>query len=169
MIKRLSVILAAALLFSLTACANQPADTSGPDDQAASTETSAPEISAPCTQDGCDQIAVDSYLPYCQNHAGICGLCKCYIEPGKEYCNQCAYDMGLPVDDPDFVPEGSGFTNRYGTPSTICAHSGCSKTIASSGDTNCCKTHSNRCGNCGCYIDEDAMFCMDCLEDALGS
>ncbi len=59
------------------------------------------------------------------------------------------------------------FSNKFGTPSTICAHSGCSAFIASSGDTNCCKIHSNRCGNCNCYIDEDAMYCMSCLEDAL--
>ena len=26
----------------------------------------------------------------------------------------------------------------------------------------------NKCGNCYCYIDGDAMYCMDCLEDALG-
>ena len=62
----------------------------------------------------------------------------------------------------------SSFTNDYGTPSTKCAHSGCSRYIASSGDTNCCTTHSNRCGNCYCYIDEDALFCMDCIEDAIG-
>lgn len=61
----------------------------------------------------------------------------------------------------------SSFTNDYGTSSTICAHSGCTRTIASSGDTNCCIIHSNDCGNCGCYIDEDAMYCMDCLREAL--
>lgn len=56
------------------------------------------------------------------------------------------------------------FTNKYGTPTTICAHSGCSNYIASTGDTNCCTTHSNRCFECDKYIDEDALFCMDCLE-----
>ena len=55
------------------------------------------------------------------------------------------------------------FTNQYGTPQTICAHSGCNRTIASSGDTNCCTVHSAKCLNCGKYIDEDAVFCMDCL------
>lgn len=58
------------------------------------------------------------------------------------------------------------FTNRYGQPDTVCAHTGCNNKIATSGDTNCCTTHSNRCGECNCYIDEDAMFCMDCLEAA---
>ena len=55
------------------------------------------------------------------------------------------------------------FTNKYGTRTTKCAHTGCNNYIASSGDTNCCVTHSNKCGECRCYIDEDAMFCLDCL------
>ena len=59
------------------------------------------------------------------------------------------------------------FTNKYGTSTTRCAHSGCSNYIASSGDTNCCTTHSRRCGNCNCYIDEDAIYCMTCLTNAL--
>lgn len=57
----------------------------------------------------------------------------------------------------------SSFTNKYGTATTKCAHSGCNNYIASSGDTNCCTTHSNKCLNCNKYIDEDAMYCMDCL------
>lgn len=61
------------------------------------------------------------------------------------------------------------FTNKYGTPTTKCAHAGCNNYIASSGDTNCCTTHSNRCGKCGKYIDEDAMYCMDCLKAATTS
>ncbi|MCD8051291.1 MAG: hypothetical protein LUE89_06390 [Clostridiales bacterium] len=61
----------------------------------------------------------------------------------------------------------TSFTNKYGTRTTKCAHEGCTNYIASSGDTNCCTTHSNRCGGCGCYIDEDALFCIDCLVDAL--
>ena len=59
------------------------------------------------------------------------------------------------------------FVNKYGSPTTVCAHAGCSAYIASSGDTNCCNLHSNRCGNCHCYIDEDAMYCMNCIENAL--
>ena len=57
----------------------------------------------------------------------------------------------------------SKFTNKYGTPTTKCAHPGCDRYIASSGDTNCCTVHSNRCAQCGKYIDEDALFCMDCI------
>ena len=60
----------------------------------------------------------------------------------------------------------SSFTNKYGTPTTLCAHSGCSNYIASSGDTNCCTTHSRKCLECGKYIDEDATYCMDCLKKA---
>ena len=61
----------------------------------------------------------------------------------------------------------SSFTNEYGTRTTKCAHPGCSNYIASSGDTAYCTTHSNRCLNCGKYIDEDAMYCMDCLRNAI--
>lgn len=62
----------------------------------------------------------------------------------------------------------SYFTNAYGTPDTVCAASGCSKTIAISGDTAYCRSHSSRCLNCNCYCDADAMYCMVCIEDALG-
>lgn len=55
------------------------------------------------------------------------------------------------------------FTNQYGTATTICAHPGCNNNIAPSGDTNCCTVHSNKCLQCGKYIDEDAMYCVDCL------
>ena len=55
------------------------------------------------------------------------------------------------------------FTNSFGSPDTKCNHPGCNNTIASSGDTNCCVMHSNKCLNCGKYVDEDALFCMDCL------
>ena len=64
--------------------------------------------------------------------------------------------------------QSSGFSNEYGTATTQCAYPGCSQKIASSGDTNCCTKHSNKCGNCGCYIDSDAMFCMSCLSGSLG-
>ena len=57
----------------------------------------------------------------------------------------------------------SVFTNSYGTSMTKCAHQGCTSYIASSGDTNACIVHSNKCLGCGKYIDEDALICMDCL------
>ena len=59
------------------------------------------------------------------------------------------------------------FTNKYGSSTTKCAHTGCNNYIASSGDTNCCTTHSKRCGECNCYIDEDAMWCISCLTTAV--
>lgn len=62
--------------------------------------------------------------------------------------------------------DGAYFTNKYGTATTICAHSGCTNYIASSGDTNCCITHSNKCLECGCYIDEDAAWCVSCITRA---
>jgi len=61
------------------------------------------------------------------------------------------------------------FTNTYGTATTVCAHSGCTAYIAPSGDTNCCTAHSNRCLNCRKYIDEDAIYCISCLEKAANS
>lgn len=60
-------------------------------------------------------------------------------------------------------PTQPRFTNKYGTATTQCAYKGCYKYIATSGDTNCCTTHSNKCLNCKCYIDGDATFCMDCM------
>ena len=59
------------------------------------------------------------------------------------------------------------FSNAYGTSTTKCAHPGCNNPIASSGDTNCCTTHSRRCLNCGKYIDEDAMYCISCITDSV--
>lgn len=60
-------------------------------------------------------------------------------------------------------PTQPAFTNKYGSATTRCAYKGCNKYIATSGDTNCCTTHSNKCLNCKCYIDSDAAFCMDCI------
>ena len=78
------------------------------------------------------------------------------------YTSSTAYTSNTPQSSNSSVK----FTNKYGTPTTKCAHSGCNNYIASSGDTNCCTTHSNRCLNCNKYIDEDAMYCMDCLKAA---
>jgi hypothetical protein len=59
------------------------------------------------------------------------------------------------------------FTNDYGTSTTKCAHASCTNAIATSGDTNCCIIHSNKCFNCSKYVDEDTMFCTSC--EALSS
>jgi hypothetical protein len=61
----------------------------------------------------------------------------------------------------------NGFDGVGGSSGRTCAQPGCSRSAVSSGDSVYCSSHSNRCGNCGCYIDADAMFCMDCLRDAL--
>ncbi|MBE6036660.1 MAG: hypothetical protein E7223_03410 [Clostridiales bacterium] len=54
-----------------------------------------------------------------------------------------------------------------GSSGKTCAMAGCTKKAVTSGDSVYCSTHSRRCGNCGCYIDADAMFCMDCIKNAL--
>ena len=61
----------------------------------------------------------------------------------------------------------STFTNQYGTSTTKCAHPGCNNYIASSGDTAYCTKHSNKCLNCGKYIDGDAMYCVDCIAKSI--
>ena len=48
-----------------------------------------------------------------------------------------------------------------------CAMSGCEAYAVTSGDSVYCEQHSERCLNCGCYIDYDAIFCMPCIEDAI--
>ncbi len=63
--------------------------------------------------------------------------------------------------------QDKSFTNKYGSPNTKCAVDGCTNKIVSSGDSNSCATHSQKCLSCRCYIDYDAMYCMQCIEDAL--
>lgn len=67
------------------------------------------------------------------------------------------------LDDDDY----SYFSNKYGNSTTRCAKSGCRNYIVSSGDSAYCAIHSNKCLECHCYIDGDAMYCMNCLTDAL--
>lgn len=57
--------------------------------------------------------------------------------------------------------------NKYGDSNTKCVVSGCTNTIATTGDTNCCVVHSNECLECKKFIDGDAMYCMDCLNGAI--
>ena len=82
-------------------------------------------------------------------------------------CNECYDEFNKKDNSYNNNYSYSSFTNKYGTSTTKCAHSGCSNYIASSGDTNCCTTHSRRCIECSCYIDEDANWCIDCLTGAL--
>lgn len=48
-----------------------------------------------------------------------------------------------------------------------CLHSGCGNLAVTTGDSRYCDVHSNKCGECGYYIDEDAMFCLNCIVKAL--
>lgn len=108
-----------------------------------------------CAHNGCtDYIAPSGDTNCCTTHSWMCLRCDGYIDEGAIYCLTCLERM---------LASGNAFTNKFGTPTTKCAHSGCNKYIASSGDTNCCTTHSNNCLNCGCYIDGDAMYCITCL------
>lgn len=79
------------------------------------------------------------------------------------------FDEGITkAENTGFIKDNNNkvtFTNEYGTPTTKCAHSGCNNYIASSGDTNCCTQHSNRCLGCNKYIDEDALYCVACIEN----
>ncbi len=63
--------------------------------------------------------------------------------------------------------QAENFTNSFGSHDTPCAYPGCTRTIVTSGDSNCCAAHANRCIDCGKYIDGDALMCMKCIEDAL--
>lgn len=87
-----------------------------------------------------------------------------YIEELGELLIEAGTAMDAQIDEEN----ADRFFNKFGTPSTLCAHAGCKNVIAYSGDTNCCVEHSNKCLNCGKYIDEDAMYCMDCLRESAG-
>lgn len=65
----------------------------------------------------------------------------------------------------EIASSGSGSSSSGRT----CAQPGCNKKAVTSGDSVYCSTHSRRCLNCGCYIDADAMYCMDCLRKAIQS
>ncbi len=108
-----------------------------------------------CAHSGCNNyIASSGDTNCCTTHSNKCLNCGKYIDEDAMYCMECLTGS---------ANKTSTFTNAYGTPTTKCAHSGCNNYIASSGDTNCCTVHSNKCLNCGKYIDEDAMYCMACL------
>lgn len=128
-----------------------------------------------CATDGCFARVASSYSDNCALHSSKCQECARYISAGDKYCSNCKNSSSQSSQStytPSYVPTPrptqKTFTNKYGTETTICAVSGCSKYIATSGDTNCCTSHSNRCIECNKYIDGDALCCMDCIEKALG-
>lgn len=115
-----------------------------------------------CNIRGCDNcIASSGDTNCCVFHSNKCLECGCYIDNDAIYCMTCLTKAASSYSD-------SSFTNKYGTPTTKCATSGCKNYIASSGDTNCCVTHSNKCLECKCYIDGDAIYCMSCIMKAFG-
>lgn len=132
-----------------------------------------------CKKEGCTKhIAEYGDTLYCPEHSEKCILCGTYINEGEILCGWCSNSPGYEDKSENTYgqsyyakifqsPSPSSFTNKFGTPTTRCTHPGCNNYIASSGDTNCCVKHSNKCASCGCYIDEDASFCMDCIEKAL--
>ncbi|MDO5478958.1 MAG: hypothetical protein Q4G23_07325 [Clostridia bacterium] len=119
-------------------------------------------ISHTCSSYSCYNYASDDY---CSAHKCIKQGCDDERESGSSYCDSHQPSSGSTYSGGSSY--SGAFTNKYGSRTTICAHYGCNNYIASSGDTNCCTTHSMRCGNCGCYIDEDALYCMRCLEIAI--
>ena len=138
------------------------------------------------TLPGGQQSANEEYYKFQQILSEVCGF-RCenrndmlYIHAGDQlialtmagndpelgYFVQLSFPSGGLSSSVTVSPQkdSESFTNKFGTPDTVCVHRGCSSYIASSGDTNCCVEHSNECMNCGCYIDGDAMYCMGCLE-----
>lgn len=48
-----------------------------------------------------------------------------------------------------------------------CLHEKCTNMAAITGYSHYCKMHSNQCMECGNYIDEAAVFCLNCIFEAL--
>ncbi len=142
-------------------------------------------------------IAANGDTNCCFVHSDMCSVCNCLIDGGTTICYACKEKGDTVPEDTteaaetpsqeitssreneseadrepsssvssEGTPSGT-FTNKYGTPTTKCAKVGCNNYIASSGDSNCCTSHSNKCLQCNCYIDGDAMYCMSCLTGGL--
>ncbi len=77
------------------------------------------------------------------------------------------YDLTSEVDIYMNGSKYEDYVKNNSSSSVTCRMSGCTRKAATSGDTVYCTIHSNNCYNCGCYIDADALYCMDCLRDAL--
>lgn len=106
--------------------------------------------------------------------ASMIGSCIFAYMGYTSYVKGNTYDIeGLKSDIYISTKEGSerfqaeNFFNSFGDMSTKCAYPGCERMIVTSGDSNCCAVHSNRCTSCSKYIDGDAMYCMDCIRDAI--
>lgn len=90
-------------------------------------------------------------------------ICVCWFYEEDYLSNLDDEQSHKTTSNIDVIP---AFTNKFGTRTTKCAHSGCTNYIATTGDTNCCTIHSKRCLECNANIDEDAVWCMSCLEKA---
>ena len=129
-----------------------------------------------CAHPGCNNpIASSGDTNCCTTHSKKCLECGKYIDEDATYCMSCIEKAATAskksssssTTSSSSSSSSGSFTNAYGSPTTKCAYPGCNNPVASSGDTNCCSAHSNRCLNCGKLIDSDAMYCMSCLSKAL--
>lgn len=193
--KLMSLLLAALMLLCFAACSNGSAgkETSSADNKNKQEENAEPETYYICCE--LEDIYSRIIELYDDGTGYICEITDnvesfdiTWEQEGDSITitdNNASTEVFIQNKDGDLVSEESGavyfmrtedsadtpqenFTNKFGTPTTKCAHPGCNDYIAPSGDTNCCILHSNKCLNCGKYIDEDAMYCMDCLKKHFG-
>lgn len=136
---------------SSSSSSNNNSDSS--DSSSSYSDSSSKTIEHYCEVDGCYKEGTESIV-------GLNNTVEYYCYTHYKEIEDMINDM---VED---TYSSSSFTNKTGTSTTKCAHPGCSNYIASSGDTYYCTTHSKKCGVCGCYIDEDAMYCPTCIIDA---
>ena len=61
----------------------------------------------------------------------------------------------------------AAFTNRQGSPDSVCAHAGCGRPVVPSGDSAYCADHAGVCAVCGKYLDEGKALCDDCAKAQL--
>ena len=59
------------------------------------------------------------------------------------------------------------FTNRQGSPDSLCAHAGCGRPVVRSGDSAYCDAHAGVCAVCGAWLDEGERLCGDCAKAQL--
>ena len=64
---------------------------------------------------------------------------------------------------------GAAFSNRQGSPDSVCAHAGCGRPVVRSGDSAFCAEHAGVCAVCGAWLDEGKTLCDDCAKAQLDS
>lgn len=60
-------------------------------------------------------------------------------------------------------------SDKVNTAPLQCEHPNCLNKAAETGDSHYCEEHSNKCLECNKYIDEDALYCVNCILKALNS